>query len=848
MPFTRLDFNKVVVMDVESMGDGYDSMFSLAVCMGHDPAKRRVFEVSFRKNELKKIIEMIVKCNKQNFFFCGYNNAEYDWYMCDIVYRERDRLLKLSGTEVSKYLKERSNYWFENYNGMHNSDAWFAYKREHKLWPESFFVKQLDLMKIHGLDGEVSLKVMQYNMRYPSIRTLPYGPNDPVTSPMIDDIIDYNLNNDVIGTQWLFERSKDEIVFRNFVGEEYNRTLMAYGEVKIAKILGESFLMDGEKRDQLVHGDIYYKDEDGERHVYQTRYPHGIDLSDIVFDFVEMKSPQFKAVVNWITSQHVDGAKGAFTELHPDDVQGIIPFTNDSNIQMMGRKGNKTIKYLKCLSVDYSGITFDFGVGGLHASRQNAYFESDNDYLIIDVDGESWYPTISANLNVYPEHIGPVFCEFAAEVIQKKRYTLATDPMKKVYKLIANSFIYGQLKEKSSFIYDEKAALKITINGQLLLCLLAEMIMDGTEDTTLIQANTDGVTFKVNRSQINKFDGIVKAFDLLTNMNMEYAYYDYMAINNVNNYIAKYSDDEANGKDRDKLKCKGAAYSTSKDWKKDYSCLVVPKAIENYFKTGQPLEDYINAYDEAYDFTLRLKVSKSYQLWGLVDTNKESKSLSRVSVGERFYFQNLIVLIGDGGDIDEVLKGMFDIVDFKYWLKENYSKEKKIPLDDVTDKQVALKFKGNASRSQYLSLKLLEKYPLSKARIQNFSRWWFDNDMKAQIGEVRGEELLPVTSFYLAKEGVSLYKETVEKGYSALGGFQAQMKIGGTKATDIHTYPIAISNNIADFDWDNLNRKWYVKQAYDRLFPICQPYKLNELKQRYAALDLDYDADVPYKH
>ena len=56
-----------------------------------------------------------------------------------------------------------------------------------------------------------------------------------------------------------------------------------------------------------------------------------------------------------------------------------------------------------------AGVDFHFGIGGVHASVENRKFQSNADYVIIDLDVTSMYPSVAIANRFAPEHLGEVF-------------------------------------------------------------------------------------------------------------------------------------------------------------------------------------------------------------------------------------------------------------------------------------------------------------------------------------------------------------------------------------------------------------------------------------------------------
>ena len=87
--------------------------------------------------------------------------------------------------------------------------------------------------------------------------------------------------------------------------------------------------------------------------------------------------------------------------------------------------------------------------------------------------------------------------------------------------------------ESTSWLYDPKCTYTTTINGQLMLTMLAEKLMN-IPDSTLIQINTDGLTLKLKKEYESMYYDICKEWESITKLQLEYAYYSKMMIRDVN--------------------------------------------------------------------------------------------------------------------------------------------------------------------------------------------------------------------------------------------------------------------------------------------------------------------------
>jgi len=199
-----------------------------------------------------------------------------------------------------------------------------------------------------------------------------------------------------------------------------------------------------------------------------------------------------------------------------------------------------------------------------------------------------------------------------------------------------------KLKSNSIYspLYDPAYTMKTCVNGQLVLCMLIEKLIEELPYCKIYQANTDGISLKVNKKHIEKMKSICKKWEKLTNLELEYNTYSKMIINNVNNYIAVTTDGY--------IKRKGSAFiykigPGELELHKNFSMLIIPKALEAYFVKNISVEKFIKEHDDLYDFFKRTKIKKSDKLYQKVFNEKGdvyfSEQLQRVT---RYYISGYI--------------------------------------------------------------------------------------------------------------------------------------------------------------------------------------------------------------
>lgn len=185
---------------------------------------------------------------------------------------------------------------------------------------------------------------------------------------------------------------------------------------------------------------------------------------------------------------------------------------------------------------------------------------------------------------------------------------------------LALNGVYGDSNNQYSPFYDPQYTMAITINGQLLLCVLAEHLMK-IPGLSMVQINTDGLTVRCPRAYRAQYDAICDWWQQWTCLQLEVVEYRRMFIRDVNSYIAEYMDG--------KLKRKGA-YEYKREWHKDHSALIVPKAAEAALVRGEDIRSFIAMSDDPFDFMLRAKVPRADRLVYEVE-GREPQEMQRIT-------------------------------------------------------------------------------------------------------------------------------------------------------------------------------------------------------------------------
>lgn len=245
-----------------------------------------------------------------------------------------------------------------------------------------------------------------------------------------------------------------------------------------------------------------------------------------------------------------------------------------------------------------AGVEHTFAWGGGHGAR--AKYSADGVFLIIDVT--AYYPSLQKKYHFgyrvmnHPENFE--FIHDSNIAYKRKGDKKARQPFK-----IMDNAISGQMKQKSSALYDPMSNNSICINGQLLLLDLVEHIEPYCE---LIQNNTDGIIVKLKdyEHDFDVLDDVVYEWEQRTGMKMDFdTYIGTIYQKDVNNYLLV---DRKTGA----VKAKGGYVMKLNDL--SYDLPIINKALVDYMIHGIPVRRTIMECQDLREFQLVSRISSKY--------------------------------------------------------------------------------------------------------------------------------------------------------------------------------------------------------------------------------------------
>lgn len=542
-------------MDVEKKIWVYDleqfRNFHSGTFMERDnPENVRVFVIHSSRND---VLEYISFLQNEVAGLIGFNCVRYDYPLLHFLMAIAPHMMDKDADDLNELLHEESQR---------------IIRAEYSAIPDNETkIPQLDLYLIHHFDNKAkitSLKAVQIAIRYLNVQDIPFDENHWVDREEVEEILKYNLN-DVDSTREFYLLSVDMIELRKKLGSKYHINLRNANDPKIGQ---EIFGRQIAKKTRIPYRVL--KD--------MRTYRRNIKLKDCVLPHIRFHSKEFTEILDFFKRTTIETTYKAFEE-----------------------------------SVVYKGFKYDYGTGGLHGCTDSGIYESDDEYIIVDIDVASYYPNLAIQNEFYPQHLGRSFVVTYEELFEtrmeaKKTGDKATNSGLK----LALNGAYGKSNDQYSLFYDPKYTMQITINGQLLLSMLSEALVDQIDRLQMLQVNTDGITVKIPRKDYNIVLSVCEDWEEYTGLILEYAEYKRMIIRDVNNYLAETFDGEAKPKGCfEIIPMQNGAVAYNKNW----SMRVVPKALHAYYLKGTPIEEFIQNHDDIYDFCIGFRARGDWDVW-----------------------------------------------------------------------------------------------------------------------------------------------------------------------------------------------------------------------------------------
>ncbi|NLP33529.1 MAG: DNA polymerase elongation subunit (family B), partial [Oligella ureolytica] len=270
-------------------------------------------------------------------------------------------------------------------------------------------------------------------------------------------------------------------------------------------------------------------------------------------------------------------------------------------------------KTKKKIMVD--GCEFVYGWGGVHGGLPTYQEETTGKRVIVNFDVASLYPSLMIRCGYTSRNIPSA--EFY-ESVYHDRLKAKKEGDKKTantLKLCLNT-TYGAMLNKYNPLYDPLMGRSVCISGQLFLTELVMAYLRDCETIKIINFNTDGVMFSIDKDEMPKIYTINEEWQNRTGFELEEDKIQKIVQKDVNNYIMVPVGElyDKDGKPRWKVKGGYLTYGMSMAgaWNINNNAIIVKKALAEYFVKGIPVEKTITECNEILEFQYIAKAGSKY--------------------------------------------------------------------------------------------------------------------------------------------------------------------------------------------------------------------------------------------
>ena len=270
------------------------------------------------------------------------------------------------------------------------------------------------------------------------------------------------------------------------------------------------------------------------------------------------------------------------------------------------------------LTIDIGGMPCKYAWGGVHGSLTCYHEESTEDRVIQNRDVLSLYPSLIEGYNYLSRNVPDpqLFYDIRKDRIRAKHAgdkQTATD-----LKLPLNT-VSGAQENKYNDLYDPLPTRSLRISGQLFLTMLTMQLLNACKTIKLLNLNTDGLMYSIDKSELHIVDEIASAWEKQTKFELETDDIAKVWLKDVNNLL--FIDTKG------KVKTVGGylnyGISVKGAWAINNNATIVKQAVIDYFVHGTPPEDTIYHCSDIFSFQMIAKAGSKYkEAYHIVDGNK----------------------------------------------------------------------------------------------------------------------------------------------------------------------------------------------------------------------------------
>lgn len=258
--------------------------------------------------------------------------------------------------------------------------------------------------------------------------------------------------------------------------------------------------------------------------------------------------------------------------------------------------------------ITIGGMPCKYAWGGVHGSLTGYFEEATETRVIQNRDVSSLYPSLIEIYGYLSRNVPDpeIFYAIKRDRINAKHTgdkQTATD-----LKLPLNT-VSGAQENKYNDLYDPLPTRSLRISGQLFLTVLAMRLLNACRTIKLLNFNTDGLMYSIDKEELDIVDRIASEWEQETKFELETDDIQKVWIKDVNNLLMI----KTNGRVKTVGGYLNYGISVKGAWAINNNMVIVKKALVEFFVNGTPVEETIGNSTDIFDFQLIAKAGTKYR-------------------------------------------------------------------------------------------------------------------------------------------------------------------------------------------------------------------------------------------
>lgn len=280
----------------------------------------------------------------------------------------------------------------------------------------------------------------------------------------------------------------------------------------------------------------------------------------------------------------------------------------DFFLQILDKSIPDDVLFKRKLEITLCGCPCTYAWGGVHGSLTQYFEEATETRVIQNRDVSSLYPSLLDLYNYISRNCADPnkFRNTKNERLEAKRRG-----DKKTANTLKNplNVTSGAMDQPTNDLYDPRNARSMRISGQLFLTELVIELLTECLTLKLLNFNTDGLMYSVDKSELPKVDAICAAWEKRTRFELETDNIKKVYIKDVNNLL--FVDTDGHVKTVGGYLNYGIAEKGA--WKINNDFTIVKDAVIEYFVHGTPVEETIYQCTDIFKFQIVAKAGGGYK-------------------------------------------------------------------------------------------------------------------------------------------------------------------------------------------------------------------------------------------